>query len=106
MKLKTVGAPLALLLLGAATIVGCSSSVASDELEKQVSQSYEQQAGVGLSSISCQEAATDVGSPISCDATNADGIKLAITGKVTAYDSDSQSVDFSWNAKPVANSGG
>jgi len=87
------------------TVAGCSSSLSADELETQVSNSYKTQTGTGIESITCEDAETDVGSPISCEATNADGIKVAIDGEVTSYDSDSQVADFTWEAKPIAGSG-
>lgn len=84
---------------------GCSTSLSSDELEKQVSRSYKSQTGLTVKSISCKEAETSVGSPISCTATAPDGTKLTIDGKVTAFNEDSQVADFSWTAKPVGGSG-
>lgn len=93
-------------LLGVVVLSGCSSTLSSDELETQLTQAYKDQTGIGIDTISCKEAETSTGSPISCEATNADGIDLAISGKVTAFDTDSQTADFSWSAEPVAGSGG
>ncbi|MFZ9668568.1 MAG: DUF4333 domain-containing protein [Solirubrobacterales bacterium] len=102
------GALLAIATLGvvATAASGCSSSLSSDELENQVSKSYKSQTGLTVKSISCEEAETSVGSPISCTATAPDGTKLTIDGKVTAFNEDSQVADFSWSAKPVGGSGG
>ena len=101
----------ALLAMGALGVValaatGCGSSLSSEELEKQVSQSFKSQTGLTVKSISCEEAETSVGSPISCTATAPDGTKLTVDGKVTAFNDESQVADFSWSAKPVDGSGG
>ena len=100
-----------LLVIGTVGIIalgasGCGSSLSSDELENQLSQSYKSETGLAIKSISCEEAETSVGSPVSCTATAQDGTKLTIDGKVTAFNEESQVADFTWSAKPVGGSGG
>lgn len=72
------------------------NSISPDELERQVKNSYEKEVGLPLSSITCEEAKPDRGSPISCRAINAPGVTLWIEGRVTSYDSGTQVADFDW----------
>lgn len=89
-------------LAGCLVIAGCEfscsvgGSVPAGELEKQVRLSYEDQTGILVKSISCEEAGDDTGSPISCKATNVNGVLLDIGGEVTSYDADRERVKFDW----------
>lgn len=71
-------------------------SVPAEELEKQVRLSYEDETGIVVRSITCEEADDDTGSPISCEAVNAGGVELMIEGEVTSYDSETEKVRFDW----------
>jgi|LakMenEpi03Aug12_release.lakeMendotaPanAssembly.Ray.scaffolds.fasta_scaffold78446_3 hypothetical protein len=78
-------------------------SIPPEELEKQVRLSYEDETGIVVKSINCEEADDDTGSPISCEATNAGGVDLTIEGEVTSYDSEAEKVRFDWEVtKAVA----
>ena len=87
---------------GTVLLAGCEfscslgDSISSDELERQVEDSYEEETGLSLTSITCDEAKPDKGSPISCEATNAPGVSLWIEGTVTSYNTDTQVADFDW----------
>lgn len=87
---------------GTVVLAGCEfscslgDSISSDELERQVNDSYERETGLNLTSITCAEAKPDKGSPISCRATNAPGVDLWIEGTVTSYDAGTQVADFDW----------
>lgn len=96
-RLLAVGlASMALLVSGCEFSCSLGNSISSDELERQVKDSYEKEIGLNLTSITCDEAKPDKGSPISCEATNAPGVNLWIEGTVTSYDSDTQVADFDW----------
>lgn len=96
-RLLAVGlASMALLVSGCEFSCSLGNSISSDELERQVKDSYEEEIGLTLTSITCDEAKPDKGSPISCEATNAPGVNLWIEGTVTSYDSDTQVADFDW----------
>ena len=83
-------------------LAGCNfycsvgGSIPAAELERKVRLSYEDQTGIVVKSISCEEADDDTGSPISCEATNASGVKLEIDGEVTSDDPDTEKVGFDW----------
>jgi hypothetical protein len=97
--LIAIGTVVCATLLLAGCEFSCSvggSTVSAEELNRQVGNSYEEEAGVKLTSIDCAEADTDVGSAISCDATNERDVELKIEGTVTSYDSDSEKVKFDW----------
>lgn len=87
---------------GTVLLAGCEfscsigNSISADELERQVRNSYEREVGLPLTSITCEEAKPDRGSPISCRAINAPGVTLWIEGRVTSYDSGTQVADFDW----------
>jgi hypothetical protein len=96
--------PIAFIVAAAATLglAGCNfycsvgGSIPAEELEEKVRLSYEDQTGVVIDSITCEEADDDTGSPISCRATNASGVELTIDGEVTSYDPDTEKVGFDW----------
>lgn len=90
----------ALVAAGCEFSCGTSNTVSSDELEKQINTAYKGQTGVPLDTISCQEAATDVGSPINCEG-SVENIKLRITGTVKNYNADSNRINFDWSAEPT-----
>ena len=50
--------------------------------------SFEDETGVLLKTIDCEEADADVGSEINCQATNENDLELTIEGTVTSYDSE------------------
>ncbi len=98
-RLILVGSVLAAGLLLAGCEFSCSvggNTVSSEELNKQVKDSYESESGVKLNSIDCQEVDAEVGKPITCEATNESNIDLNITGTVTEYDSDTDKIKFDW----------
>lgn len=82
--------------------VGGSETVSAEELEKQVRLAFEDETGVLLKSIDCDEADADVGSEINCTAVNANDIELTIDGEVTEFDSDSERVRFDWEVVAAA----
>lgn len=84
------------LLAGCEFSCSLGNSISSDELERQVADSYEEEVGLILTSITCEEAKPDKGSPISCRATNSPGVDLWIEGTVTSYDTGTQIADFDW----------
>lgn len=96
--------PIAVLVAVASVfgLAGCNfycsvgGSIPPEELEKQIRLSYEDETGIVVKSISCEEADDDTGSPISCRATNAGGVELEIDGEVTSYDSETEKVEFDW----------
>jgi hypothetical protein len=96
--------PVAVLFAIALTLglAGCNfycsvgGSIPAEELEKQVRLSYEDETGIVVKSITCEEADDDTGSPISCEAVNAGGVELTIDGEVTSYDSETEKVRFDW----------
>ena len=85
-----------LFLAGCEFTCTTGSTVDADELATQVQDSYEQQANLALTSITCQEVAAEVGEPISCEAVNENDLAFEITGTVTEYDSDTDKVKFDW----------
>lgn len=87
-----------LILAAALLIAGCSGemTVTSDELAKQVEDSYVDQTGIEIESISCEEVTAEVGNAITCKATNASEVDLTIEGKITAVNEDDEKVDFDW----------
>lgn len=94
---------LALCLAGAAILVaGCEfsctlgGSIPAEELERQVRLSYEDETGIVIRSITCEESDPDSGSPISCRAVNEAGVDLEIGGEVTSYDGVDEVADFDW----------
>ena len=84
-------------------MAGCSFScsvgektVSASELGKQVEDSYVEQTGIELESISCDEVKAEVGEAISCEATNASEVDLVIEGEVTSVSDSDDKVDFDW----------
>lgn len=95
--------------LGASFLfAGCEFScsfgnrVSSEELNKQVRLSFEDQSGVLLTSIDCDESDADVGSEINCVAINQNDVELTIEGEVTEYDSDTDKIKFDWEVVSAA----
>jgi hypothetical protein len=86
----------ALLLAGCEYSCSIGNTVSAEELDKQVRISFEDETGVLLTSIECEEADADVGSEINCEATNENDLELTIEGTVTSYDSDTEKVKFDW----------
>lgn len=70
--------------------------MSAEELNKQVRLSYEDETGVKLTSIDCEESDADVGSEINCSANNEKDIELTIEGTINSYDEDTQKVKFDW----------
>ncbi len=97
-RLVLIGAVLSASLLIAGCEFSCSigNSVSADELDKQVRIAYEDETGILLTSIDCEQADSDVGSPISCVATNERDLELTIEGEVTDLDSESDMIRFDW----------
>lgn len=97
-RLIAIGATIVTALLLAGCEYSCSvgNTVSAEELDKQVRLSYEDETGVLLTSIECEEADADPGSEISCVATNEAGLDLTIEGEVTSYDSETEKVKFDW----------
>lgn len=94
--LATVGLIATVGLAGCNFYCSVGGSIPSAELERKVRLGYEDQTGIVMKSISCEEADDDTGSPISCRATNAGGVDLKIDGEVTSYDPDTEKVGFDW----------
>lgn len=94
--LTTVGLLAALGLSGCNFYCSVGGSIPAAELERKVRLGYEDQTGIVIKSITCEEADDDTGSPISCRATNAGGVELKIDGEVTSYDPDTEKVGFDW----------
>lgn len=86
----------ALLLAGCEYSCSVGNTVSAEELDKQVRLSFEDETGVLLKSIDCEEADADVGSEINCVATNENDLELTIEGTVTSYDSETEKVRFDW----------
>ena len=86
----------AVLLTGCSFSFSIGQKIEASELEKQVRLSYEDQTGIVITSIRCDEADASTGSPISCEATNASDVELEINGEVTFYDAGTEEVDFDW----------
>ena len=99
-RLVMVGAVLSAGLLMAGCEFSCSvggtETVTAEELDKQVRLAFEDETGVLLISIDCDEADADVGSEISCTAVNENEVEVRIEGEVTEFDSDSEMVKFDW----------
>jgi hypothetical protein len=90
-----------LFLAGCEFTCTTGSTVSADELAKQVQASYENKAGLELTSITCEEADAEVGTPISCEAVNENDFAFAITGEINEYDSDTEKVRFTWEVGDV-----
>jgi hypothetical protein len=86
----------ALLLAGCEYSCSVGNTVSAEELNKQVRISYEDESGVLLKTIDCEEADADTGSEINCLATNENDVDLKIEGAVTSYDSETEKVKFDW----------
>ncbi len=86
----------ALLLAGCEYSCSVGNTVSAEELDKQVRISFEDETGVLLKTIDCEEADADVGSEINCQATNENDLELTIEGTVTSYDSETEKVRFDW----------
>ena len=97
-RLVVIGAALCASLLLAGCEFSCSigNKVSSEELNKQVRLSFEDETGVLLTSIDCGEVDAEVGKAISCDATNENDVDLKIEGEVTDYNSDTDKIKFDW----------
>lgn len=95
-------AAVSLLLATFAISCGGEMTVSSEELAKQVEASYEEQTGVEMKSITCEEVSpAEVGSEIRCEATNASEADILIEGKVTAVNESDEKVDFDWEVASV-----
>ncbi len=107
-RLFLLGAVLSATLLLAGCEFSCSigNNVSAEELDKQVRLAFEDETGVLLTSISCDEAEGEVGSPISCEATNENDVDLKIEGRVTAVDSENDKVRFDWKVVSASAPGG
>lgn len=79
--------------------IGGDSTISADELATKVGESYTEETGIELESISCDEAAAEVGTAISCEATNASDVELTIGGEITAVSDDGDKVDFDWKVE-------
>lgn len=98
-RLVLIGAALSATLLLAGCEFSCSiggNTVSSEELDKQVRIAYEDETGILLTSIDCEEADSDIGSPINCLATNENDLELTIEGEVTDLNSDTDRIRFDW----------
>ena len=94
--LTLTGLTVCLVLAGCEFSCSVGGSVPAEELETEIRLSYEDETGLVVKNISCEEAGDDTGSPISCRATNANGVDLRIDGEVTSYDSTTEKVNFDW----------
>jgi hypothetical protein len=93
------------LLAGCEFSCSVGNSVSAEELDKQVRLAFEDESGVLLTSIDCDEADADVGSEISCKAVNENDVELTIEGEVTEFDSETEKVRFNWQVVSAAASG-
>ena len=103
-RLVLIGAVLSASLLVAGCEFSCSigNTVSAEELDKQVRLAFEDETGVLLTSIDCEEADADVGSEINCTAINENDVELTIEGEVTEFDSDTEKVRFDWEVVAAA----
>ena len=103
-RLVLIGSAIAASFLLAGCEFSCSvgNNVSAEELDKQVRLSFEDQTGVLLTSIDCDETDADVGSEITCDATNENNVDLKIEGKVTEFNSGTDKIKFDWEIVSAA----
>lgn len=84
-------------LFGVTALAGCAESVIKDdELTAAIQQQYEDQTGLGLKSIECDETKAESGEAISCRATNDNDVDLEIGGAVAGKDESSDKWNFEW----------
>ena len=107
-RLVLIGVALSASALLAGCEFSCSigNNVSSEELNKQVRLAFEDETGVLLTSIECDQADADVGSAINCVATNQNEVELTIEGEVTDFNSDTDKVRFNWEVVSASAPGG
>ncbi len=95
-KSRSLLLPLACLLIGGVGIAGCGESVIKDdELTASIKQQYEEQTGVKMTSIECEEVKAEEGAAISCRAENDSDVSLELTGTVKGEGEDDK-WGFDW----------
>jgi hypothetical protein len=100
--------PLSTLLavLGAGAILtGCNASfsvggddgISADKIESAISAQYaEQNPGITLTRINCDDAEAEVGAPVACRGVNSRDVDLEFAGEVTDIDSDANRANYRW----------
>lgn len=74
--------------------VGTGSEASGEEIAEEIRDAYEEETGVGLSRLTCEDAESSVGEEFNCTGRNARSVQLEISGKVTETTDDG--FDYSW----------
>jgi hypothetical protein len=93
-----VGA-VALALAGceASVDVGGDPSLSAAEIEQAIRAQYSQQnAGIALTELACEDATAEIGATIRCEGRNSRDVELEIGGEVTRVDDDEGRADYDW----------
>jgi hypothetical protein len=85
----------AIVLLGAEFSCSVGNTVSSEEMNKQVTDSYESETGVNVTSMNCDEVEAEIGEKISCTGSNENDLDFVIGGEVTEVE-DSDKINFDW----------
>jgi hypothetical protein len=104
---RTRRSTLALIAIGAVALalVGCEASVevggdpslSAAELEQAIRAQYaEQNPGITLTDLTCEDAEGTVGAAITCEGRNSRDVELEIGGEVTRVDEGEDRADYDW----------
>lgn len=83
------------------SVGGGGSEASGEEIAEKVRGDYADKTGIALDHLTCEGVKVEVGARFECSGSNAHGVQLEITGKVT--DTSSDSFDYRWHvSKAVA----
>jgi hypothetical protein len=93
---------LAVLAAIAVVAIGCSAEVSigdgdgasGSEIAEAITADYEDQTGIALRSLTCEDVEGDEAEPFTCSGRSERGVQLEIDGEVT--DSESDGFEYSW----------
>lgn len=81
----------------ASVSVGGDPSLSAAEIEQGIRAQYaEQNPGITLTELSCEDAEGEVGAPITCEGRNSRDVDLEIGGEVTSVDEGEDRADYDW----------
>ncbi|MFP5450959.1 MAG: DUF4333 domain-containing protein [Thermoleophilia bacterium] len=81
----------------ASVSVGGDPSLSAAELEQAIRDQYaEQNPGITLTELTCEDAEGEVGAEITCEGRNSREVELEIGGEVTRVDEGEETADYDW----------
>lgn len=82
---------------------GCDAEVSiggasadGEELAEEIRAEYEDETGIALTELTCEDLDAEVGAELSCEGRNARDVELVVGGEVTSVDEGEDDIRYRW----------